>query len=913
MSIEFIRPLAWVLLPICAGLVLFIDHKAMRQRQGIKKRIAKAVRLLLLFLLVLALSGPVLLLPDHRATTWALVDLSASVAEERVQMERALQTGLANAPKDLFTGAIAFGQTAMVDVPLAQGRSGMALHTAPGSAATDIGRALSMAMALLPEDTAGRIALLSDGKDNGRGVSAQVSALAARGIPVDVLAFETGFANDVQVTSITTPAQVYQNEKFDLVVRIDSLFETTGSLVLYANREPITTREITLRKGENTFIFQDTAKESGVVTYEAALAAKGDENQRNNRIGAYMDVRGVPKVLIVGSETELSKMLKAAGMETEKLLPSQIARSAEALRQYHAIALVNVNEGDLHADAVSALDSYVRKLGRGLAVFGGDDTYAIGGWRGSALEEMMPISMDVDNRLQMPSLSLVLIIDKSGSMTEGRFGITKLEMAKEAAMRSAEVLTNRDFVGVIAFDDTAKWAVPMQQVENVAAVKEMIGTIRPGGGTAFYSALSQALLALEEADSQLKHVIFLTDGEAADSGHETLAAAMAEAGITLTTVAVGQGANTRLLSYLAALGGGRAYSTLEFDDIPKVFTKETYLATRAYLQNRRFVPVVTSGGTLTDYAGFPAIDGYHSTTAKPLSTVALTTDRDEPLLAWWQYGAGRVVAWTSDTEGAWTGDFLRWEDAPRFFAGMISFILPAEEGEGRLTVAREEDVLRLTYEIDVFQNDLAGDARILTDEQSGLMTEARVLAPDGEQTTIGMYEVAPGVYEGMAPAAMEGAYAVRVEQKQNNRLLRTVESGVAVGYSKEYDLRVPDGLPFLEEIARATGGRVISDPGELFLERGPQARARRDLSLLLLWIALALFVLDVAQRRLSWERWIRQTKPVELADKQLVFRERKTKSNTKKNRIENTRKKTEESPVTVVGEKLLANRKKRLM
>lgn len=901
MKFEFLRPYIWLLLPVCFGFVLFVDKKVARKRNGLKWRIAQISRFVLLFLLIAALSGPIVLLPGNRATTWALVDLSASVSAKQGQMEQTLRDGLANADKDLSIGAIAFGQSAMVDAPLGQGRKSMPLDTAPGSSATDIGRGLSMAMALLPDDTAGRIALLSDGKDNGQGVTAQLSALAARGIPVDVFPFESGYMHDAQVTSITPPAQVYQHEKFDVVVRLDSLYETKATLVLYANRQPIATRDITLRKGENTFIFQDTARDSGVVTYEALLTADGDENLRNNRMGAYMDVRGVPNILIIGDDTELAPMLKAAGMHVETLLPAQIARSAEALRQYHAIALVNVNHDDLHTESIQALDDYVRKLGRGIAVFGGDDTYAIGGFRGSALEDMLPISMDVDNRLQMPSLSLMLVIDKSGSMTEGRFGITKLEMAKEAAMRSTEVLTSRDNVGVIAFDDTAKWVVPLQQVTDVIAVQEMIGTIRPGGGTAFYAALSQAMYALEQSDTQLKHIIFLTDGEAADSGHDALAMQMAENGITLTTVAVGAGANTRLLAYLASLGGGRTYLTTEFDDIPKVFTKETYLATQAYIQNRRFFPVITSSSTLTDFDGFPALEGYHSTTAKQLATVTLSTDRDEPLLAWWQYGAGRVIAWTSDVQGAWSGDFLRWDQAPAFFAGMMSYILPAEEGEGTLAVAREGDILHLRYAI--------------KEAQYNLSTKALILAPDGSQETIALSETAPGVYEGITPATQEGAYAVRVEQSLGNRLLRTMESGVTVGYSKEYDLRVPDGLQMLQEIAKATGGRVLTDAAELFTQRGAQVRARRDISMALLWIALVLFVLDVAQRRLAWERLL----PDRNAQNSHASKEkaRQTTIDRKKKKeqvmTDAKAKKPVEVPVTVTGDKLLANRKKKLM
>jgi len=487
--------LLWLLFPVCAAVILWVEKETQKRRRGLKQKIARAVRLALTLLLVAALTGPALLLPGNRAATWVLADLSASASAQRNAMREALETAFPYASDDLSVGVIGFGENAMVDVPLAQGRRTAGLNAAVAPSGTDIGRALALALALLPDDAAGRIALLSDGKDNSNGVSAQLSALQARGIAVDVFPFPSGFARDAQVTGVTPPAQVYQGEKFDVTVQLDSTFDTTGTLVLYANRQPVSTREVTLRKGRNTFVFQDIAEASGVVTYEAQLVAEGDDNPHNNRLGAYMDVRGIPKVLVVGEGGELPAMLRAAGMAVDTLLATQIPQSAEALREYHAVALVNVNLDDLPGAALGALDDFVRKLGRGLCVFGGDDSYALGGWRGSALEDMLPVTMDVDNRLEMPSLSLVLVIDKSGSMTEGRFGVTRLEMAKEAAMRSTEVLTARDFVGVIAFDDAAKWVVPIQPVDDVLAIQEMIGTIRTGGGTAFYSPLAQALMA----------------------------------------------------------------------------------------------------------------------------------------------------------------------------------------------------------------------------------------------------------------------------------------------------------------------------------------------------------------------------------------------------------------------------------
>ncbi len=898
MGIEFARPWLWLLVPLCAAVILLIEKKYGKRRRGLKQKIAKVTRFVLVFLLIAALTGPALLLPGNRAATWALADLSASSQAQTGAMRKALEAGFPYAAKDLMIGVIGFGNNAMVDAPLATGRATVALNATPDASGTDIGRALSLALALLPEDAAGRIALLSDGKDNGNGVTAQLSALQARGIAVDVLPFESGFANDVQITSVTPPAQVYQGEKFDVTVQIDATYDTTGTLVLYANREPVATRDITVRKGKNTFVFQDVASSSGVVTYEAQLVAEGDDNLRNNRLGAYMDVRGVPRVLVASpSQSELPALLTTAGMQVDTLLPTQLPDTVEGLREYHAIALVNVNIDDLSEATLAALDDYVRKLGRGLCVFGGDDSYALGGWRGSALEDMLPVTMDVDNRLEMPSLSLVLVIDKSGSMTEGRFGITRLEMAKEAAMRSTEVLTARDFVGVIAFDDAAKWVVPIQQVEDVLAIQELIGTIRPGGGTAFYSPLSQALVAQVETEAQLKHVIFLTDGEAADGGFDGIVSQMAEHDITLTTVAVGNGANTTLLSRLAEMGKGRAYSTSEFDDIPKIFTKETYLATRAYIQNRTFYPVIWSAGPLTDYAGFPPVDGYLASTAKPLATVALATDRDEPLLAWWQYGAGRTLAWTSDVEGAWTKDLLSWEEASKFFAGMLSHVFAAEKGEGELTVRRHGDTISLKY--------------VIEGTEDGLTTEAIVLQPDGTQVRTFLSATAPGVYEGTLESGQEGAYAIMVEQKKGDDLVRTLESGLTVGYSDEYDLRAADGSALLAQIAQATGGRLLTDAAQLFTEQGVQTRARRDITSMLVLAALILFVLDVSQRRLAWERWLPQKKTApEKAIPQKTAKAPKESPAKKDNKKEPPA--PPPPPVTDTADKLLANRKKQL-
>jgi uncharacterized membrane protein len=545
-----------------------------------------------------------------------------------------------------------------------------------------------------------------------------------------------------------------------------------------------------------------------------------------------------------GESRELQKILDASGFAWETVTPAGMPQSAEALRKYDATVLVNADADTFSANALSALDAYVKTLGRGLAVIGGDQSYALGGYRGSRLEEMLPVTIDVRNQMDLPSLALMLVIDKSGSMTGGQFGTTRLEVAKEAAMRSVEVLTGRDQVGVIAFDDAAKWVVPLQNASDIAAIQDAIGTIRPGGGTAFYTPLYEALTALTDADAKLKHVIFLTDGEAGDNGFDLLVQNMAQNGITLTTVAVGSGANVKVLSRLAQIGNGRAYTAGEFDNIPKIFTKETYLVTGSYVQNRIFTPVVTEISTLTDFAGFPRLSGYLAATEKPLATVSMVSDREDPLLAWWQYGAGRVLAWTSDIKGAWTGQFLGWDQAAAFFSGLVSHVLPEGGQEGELNVQMDGTQAKVTY---------TAPAEA---ENENMDTSAHVLMPDGTETDAELTEVSPGEYEGSFNAPQQGAYAIRAEQTQNGAAVRQLEGGAVRSYSEEYDLRRQGGEEELIRLANVTGGRVITDPKEMFTARGTQAQSRRMLRPLLLSLAIVLFLLDIALRRLSIDRML---------------------------------------------------------
>ena len=872
MSLEFARPLLLLLLPAYIALIYLIDRRGGRRSRRIKHRVARVMRCLLTCLCVLALAAPSVVLPGGQQAVWILADASASARGMQDQMTQSVRTALENKDASVNAGVIAFGGNAMVEKPLAQDGTYNGVTTAVDAQASDLSSALTLASALLPEDAQGRIVVLSDGATED--VRAAAQQLAARGVTVDFQSFSGDALPDAQISQLNVPSRVYQGQSFTVTVQVTANHDTAGTLVLYQNRTPVSSREVTLRRGDNTFTFRDTAADTGVVTYEARLISEGDSCAQNDSMGGYVYVQGAPKLLLVegrqGEGSEMAAMLCAAAMQYETVLPAQLPYDAEQLRQYDGVVLVNVDYDAADEEQWAALDSAVRVLGRGLTVIGGDSSYALGGYRGSKLEEMLPVTIDVRNKLDLPSLALMLVIDKSGSMSDGMFGTTRLELAKEAAMRAAEVLTPNDQVGVIAFDDAAKWVVNLQKAEDVEAIQNQIGTIRPGGGTAFFTALYEATYALMNAQAQQKHIIFLTDGEAGDTGYLQLCDIMQQNDITLTTVAVGSGADQATLRTLAQQGGGRAYAANEFDNLPKIFTKETYLVSGSYVQNRTFTPVITEQHALTDFEGFPQLSGYLAATEKSLATVSLMSDREDPILAWWQYGAGRVVTFMADSRGAWTSEFLQWDQAAAFYGGMAAFTLPGEEREGQLTTERQGDALRIVY--------TAPEGA-----QTGLSTSVTALLPDGTQTQLALQESAPGVYEGEIAAAQLGAYALRVEQRDaSGELQRVMEGGAVNGYSGEYDLRNQNAESTLPYLSALTGGREITDSAEMLKSTHAVVRARRDLTQPLLWALMVLLLCDIALRRLSWdvalERYLnarraarqqppRREKPAETAQK----------------------------------------------
>jgi hypothetical protein len=356
------------------------------------------------------------------------------------------------------------------------------------------------------------------------------------------------------------------------------------------------------------------------------------------------------------------------------------------------------------------------------------------------------------------------------------------------------------------------------------------------------SGVEAAYQALLEIEARRKHVVLLTDGWVHTGNLSSLVQEMEVNGITFSVVAAGGGA-AEYLEDLAQVGDGRFYPAGDILSVPDLFFQETVLAVGEYIIERDFYPLPLMSSPILDGVdvGFlPALRGYNGVTPKAASTVALTSDNGDPILASWQYGLGRSVAWMSDLKGQWAVAWLEWEGFSRLATQMVAWTLPAPQVEGLNTsVAWEAGQASLNVTVD---DDLGG-------RRDFLEMNVNIVGPTGETAYAEVPQIGPGRYGWSDSLGEAGTYFLQLSVEEDGVLIGEHLMGLVVPYSPEYDAPGTD-LPLLFNLAERTGGDLLEDPSLAFEHNLPLARRAYEISATLLLMAVLLFPLDIAVRRL---------------------------------------------------------------
>lgn len=855
---------AWILWPLLA--VVVAELLVARRRRGVtvkQWRLAAVLRVGIAALLVGALLAPTYLRRADRVAVVFLLDGSASLgAAGRAEGEAFVREAIDDMPDGAVAGVVTFGARAERELTVQPDPPFDRATARVDRDRTNLASALRVGSGLLPADARRRLVIVSDGRANDGDVNAEVERLVDQGITVEHHLVGREAEADLAVAGLDLPSRVREGEAFDLEVTIDADVAGPVQLTVLRGTEVVDERVVDAPAGRSVVTIPQVAGSgtaNGLGRYQVRVSGPGDAVAENDVGYGAVQVEGTAAVLLAegspGEGATLAAALEASGL-TVDVVDAQALPPLDVLAGYQATVLVDVDARSLTTTQVDTLAAATRDLGRGLVTLGGERSYGVGGYLASPLEELLPVISEITDPQRRQSVAEVLAIDSSGSMgechcAEGQGqnqqlqgGVEKTDIARAAAQRAIEALSEIDEVGVLAFNTSHEWLIDLQQLPPEDVVRDGLGAIRPGGGTDLSESLSTAAEQLRLSQANLKHIILFTDGftdpDVFDELADEAAALYADEGITVSVIATGEGAADEL-EEIAQAGGGRFYPGRDLQQIPQLMMEEAVLASRDFITEGSFLPEVTSDAEVVEgLTASPPLLGYVATTTKPQAATLLRIGPDrDPLLATWQLGVGRSTAWTSDASARWSQQWASWDGYADFWGDVVRDTFPVDGGDTGVTARVRDGVLEVTVERDGAFAD-------------GATATARVTGPDLEPIDVPLTRDGAGRFSGQVPVGDAGTYAVGAQVAGADGVAAAAGTALAtLSYAPEFEPGDPDEAA-LQRVADATGGRGAIEAAQAFDRADLDAgRATVDLAPWFVLAACLLWPLAVALSRLN--------------------------------------------------------------
>ncbi|MDF1849882.1 MAG: VWA domain-containing protein [Verrucomicrobiales bacterium] len=846
----------FLLLPVIVLLIWF-DARTTHPMSSARRRLLLFLRSILLILLLLAIASPARIETSREQAVLFLMDHSRSEGAEGLDaVYEAAESIRSQLEGDPSVGYLGIGEEARVlqypgSAPLdLEPKERQEIFDEIG-ASSHYERAIRLARGLFPSGTSKHLVLVGDGVETAGDLRNAAREAAISGIRIHAIGIAGKVQPDVRVIRLaSSQSRLSEGASLELEATVESSIAGSGRLRLFENGVEVESLEIELAAGELfTHVFERVPERRNIYNYRVVVEGfEGrDSIPENNEALSIVDVRGKPLLLYVeGEEGEgryLSDAMAREGIRLDLRTPEGVPESLQQLAGYDGIIFSDIAAHRVGEPRMNAIRDYVEKLGGGFVMIGGIHSFGVGGYYRTPIEEILPVKLKAPDQEEEQSSALALIIDRSGSMAG-----QKIEICKSAAIATAELLSVQDYIGIYAFDSQVHEVVPMTKVTSTSAIASQISLLGSGGGTNIYPGMMKARESLNAVKTKIKHMIVLTDGQTSGQGYQALASQCHAEGITISTVAVGAGAQVGLLQAIAAAGGGQSYVTMDPTAITRIFTQDTMTHTGRMIREDAFEPrLVEEHPMLKEWneGEAPPLLGYVKTNRKATSQIPLVTDTGDPLLAHWRFGLGKVTAFTSDCKSRWAALWVNdWNGYSRLWSQILRETARAPQG-------RNMDI-RLTQRGDVvsIDVDLAEDAGTRRNgaavEADVFFVAANALGSTMESVaTLDLEQRGPGLYRAEFRPSDPGVYLVRG---------RTGSQIVSAGHVYNPSSEVATGQvdeALLREVCEMTGGTYLeSIDAELKLE-GRDVSRHREFWPLLLLVFLAVFLADLIVRR--WE------------------------------------------------------------
>ena len=879
-SVTFERP-GYLLLLGLLPLLVFFGIRSLSGLGPVRQTLAIALRGIILALVITALAEMQLVQTASRLSVLFAIDHSRSIPQERVQRIRAyVDRVIREKPSDDLAGVIYFSKTAQLEIPPS---SYLELHPPEGEhdrLHTDLSAAIKLAQASFPEDTMKRILLISDGNETRGAALAEAGNAGANGIAIDVLPIRYRYDQEVQVEKVAVTPEAHKGETINLNILVRSSAPISGTLRLFQlanNRtELLAEQHVELRRGVNLHTVPYKVNEANFYNFKA-IFDPDDPSQdwiaQNNQAESFTHAEGAARVLLIegtrGEHDSLVKALRQENIEVDQRGPDQLPSALPELRPYHSVILANLPREELSDRQMEMLVANTRELGAGLVMIGGPDSFGAGGYIDTPIEKAMPVDMQIKSLKVVGKGALVLVMHAC-EIPQGNYWEKKI--CRDAIM----TLSSSDEAGIVQSNGAPSWVFPLQRIGNKKRLLARLDRLTPQDMRDFDPTLLAARNALMASDALTKHVILVSDGDPRPPSPPVVRS-LKNAKITVTTVGVAVHGNApsalRVMRNLAKATDGRFYHVLNNNMLPKIFQKEARIVSRPLIFER------PQGWTPRIVAPSEPIAGLSATSLPPIRGFVLTTAKENelvsvpiqsplpagiqnPLLAHWVFGLGKAVAFTSDAGTKWTTDWTGWENYRKFWAQLVRWSMRSVEGGSvRISTQLVDGKIKVIADVLDKENEFVNFAII----------RGGVLDPGMQTSPLELLQVAPGRYEGIIEKAEDpGTHFIYLDAQLSGSRRETKVTGVTVPYPAEFrDLEDNHGL--LETIASVSGGQVITEQDAFrndpdvnpFRHDLNPPPAMQDLWSTLVFLAVILFLFDVAVRRIALD--LSRVRPAMLA------------------------------------------------
>jgi uncharacterized membrane protein len=858
MNFQFTHPNYLLALIPALAWVIWLFWKTDVQIGAFRRWLAFLLRIVIVTALVLAIAGLQWKEPLEGVNVMFVLDRSDSLPSP--QQEAAFkyaQRISAEKKKEDRVGFLVFGSDAALEATVSStiDPKKEKIFAVVSSDRTDIAGAVRLGTAAFPETGQKRLVLLSDGNENiGEALNAVLSAKPL-GVTIDVIPLGAARGNDVTLQRLGVPPRVKKGQTIEVKIFVQSDRKQPGKLRLYRDEQFLGEQGVELEVGKNLFTFPQTLNEAKFYTYSAQVDVAGDNIPQNNRATAFVNVKGDPRILLVSADSAqdatLAAALRSANIELRIVGADKFPESLAEMQSYDSIFLSNIAAGDLGDRLMKLLESAVRDFGVGLVCVGGDQTYMAGAYKGTPLEATLPVNMELDSKKVLPPGAVVLV------MHGMEFGNGN-QVARDCAQGVLAALGPQDELGVIMWDGTEKWVFELQKVGNKAEATRAVAGMNQGDLGDFNGVIGRAYEALKKSSASLKHIIVFSDGDPFPPRQQLMDDIVA-AKITASSVLISGHAGPATMQFIADAGRGRFHNVVSPNDLPQIFIKETMVILKSAIYEEPFRPKVVSSTELIRGIGaeeYPTLHGYVSTQPKARAEVPLHTHKGDPLLAHWQYGLGRAVAFTSDAKPKWARMWMDWDKYRQFWVQTAQWSLRRVENADFTT---EVNIDKGEGVISVEALDPDGNYK------NFLSLQTVVVSPKGDRQMVRLEQTGPGRYEARFPTKEIGGYSLNLMEMRDGKVAGQQFLGASVNYSPEFNATEPN-MHLLQQIAERSGGKILpfqpaTPEDNPFLHDRKKTFQPRDLWEWLLKLAICLFPLDVGVRRIQIDRdeWLKAT------------------------------------------------------